>query len=199
MTPVGTLDTSLSESQYSSLLGLLGNPNMKLASIYRSSRDGSRYEDLLRCVGDKTGLVIIIRKGKYVFGVYISAGLQEPDDPTDTRRCECDILYISLAGHFATPTKIDFTRVQQSVWVAGSQERAYSASMSIGGCLWLGLGCRDHGGKTAADIRSCRQYISHFSMPGSYTGVRDRLGDAVLGGSRAFMADEIEVLHLMEQ
>ncbi|CEM34035.1 unnamed protein product [Vitrella brassicaformis CCMP3155] len=145
-----------------------------------------------------TGLVFIIRKDLYVFGAFISAGLLLSDALT-IAACTTVMWHFSLAGHFATPTKIDFTRVQQSVWVAGSQERAYSASMSIGGCLWLGLGCRDHGGKTAADIRSCRQYISHFSMPGSYTGVRDRLGDAVLGGSRAFMADEIEVLHLMEQ
>ncbi|CEM33992.1 unnamed protein product [Vitrella brassicaformis CCMP3155] len=201
MTPVGTLDTSLSESQYSSLLGLLGNPNMKLASIYRSSRDGSRYEDLLRCVGDKTGLVIIIRKGKYVFGVYISAGLQEPDDPTDTRRCECDILYISLAGHFATPTKIDLRGGLrgcggQAVFVTGREGSAGGTRVYVAGCLWMG--CESDEGP-AVGICRCEQYTNSWNVPAGYTGERNSTGDALLAGEESFHADEREVLHVVGQ
>mmetsp|Transcript_15353 Transcript_15353/g.36489 ORF Transcript_15353/g.36489 Transcript_15353/m.36489 type:complete len:206 (+) Transcript_15353:77-694(+) len=205
MTPVGTLDTSLSESQYSSLLGLLGNPNMKLASIYRSSRDGSRYEDLLRCVGDKTGLVFIIRTGRYVFGAYISAGLQLPDDPTSYRTYDSDVWWFSLAGHFLTPTKIEIDQDLQWVRVAGREADECRENVWIHSYLRLGYG-ESCFGQPAADIRSCSQNAySHISPSEGYMGTvfDDVFHDesycpqhALLAGEAgSFMADEIVVLH----
>ncbi|CEM34097.1 unnamed protein product [Vitrella brassicaformis CCMP3155] len=48
-----------------------------------------------------------------------------------------------------------------------------------------------------SDIRSCYQYIDSEYLPEGYMGVRDEDGDAVLGGSLEFTADEIEVLRVL--
>jgi len=163
-----------------------------LSVIYKSSRDGSTYGDLLRCVGDKSGLVFIIRKGTYLFGAFIIAGLQLPDDPTKSRRYVCDVWYFSLAGHFDKPTKIDIDRERHFVYVTGAEAEEL-VNMAIGTELELGFG--GHGSQQPADdIRSCLQYIGSDDVPEGYTGAGDGEGDAYLGGSYEFMADEIEVL-----
>jgi len=41
--------------------------------------------DLLDNVGDAKPLLFVVRKDKYAFGVYISADIQEPDNPTNDR------------------------------------------------------------------------------------------------------------------
>ncbi|CEM36483.1 unnamed protein product [Vitrella brassicaformis CCMP3155] len=76
-------NTSLSASEYEALLALLGgNDTTPLTSLYRTSMHGTTYGDLLDRVGDTKPLVLVIRSGPYVFGVYVSADIQEPDDPT---------------------------------------------------------------------------------------------------------------------
>ncbi|CEM34054.1 unnamed protein product [Vitrella brassicaformis CCMP3155] len=189
--PVTFPDMSLTVLQYASLHGWLG-AKKPLGVVYRSSGDGTTYSDLLRCVGDKTGLVIIVRRGRYVFGVYISAGLQPPDDPTSYRRCNCDVWWFSLVGHFDKPTKIKIDRGQW-VFVAGREGSASGASVYISGNLYLG----DGGVWPAADIRSCYQYTNNKNVPAGYMGDRDKFGEALLGGSKKFMADEIEVLQVV--
>jgi len=137
--PVTFPDMSLTVLQYASLHGWLG-AKKPLGVVYRSSGDGTTYSDLLRCVGDKTGLVIIVRKDMYVFGVYISAGLQLPDDPTDYRRYSCGVWWFSLAGHFDTPTRINVPR-RQYVSVAGREGSTSWGGVctSVSGCGWGGV------------------------------------------------------------
>ncbi|CEM12819.1 unnamed protein product [Vitrella brassicaformis CCMP3155] len=147
--------TSLTRQEYYDLLGLLGDHTMKLQSIYRSSRDGTTYSDVLRCVGGKTGLVFLIRKDQYVFGSFISAGIQPPDEPTSGHWYGCDVWDFSLAGHFPEPTKIDIDDKNQCVSVAGREGQVNAASVEIGG--WLRLGREVGGDAPAADIRSCLQ------------------------------------------
>ncbi|CEM34071.1 unnamed protein product [Vitrella brassicaformis CCMP3155] len=189
-------DSPLTIGQYVAMCNWLGGKEFNI--IYKSSRDGTTYSDLLRCVASKNGLVIIIRRGTYVFGVYISAGLQLPDDPTKSRRYSCDLWYFSLAGHFPTPTKIDINEECQLVVVAGRERIVGGANVYIGGDLRLGWGGFGRGGRPAVDICRCRQWTSGH-VPEGYTGERDEDGCAMLGGVSEFMADEIEVLHVVGQ
>ncbi|CEL98333.1 unnamed protein product [Vitrella brassicaformis CCMP3155] len=159
--------------------------------LYRASRDGSSYADLLHCVGDNTGLLFIIRKDIYVFGVYISAGIQPPAKPTGVDGYECDMWHFSLAGHFAKgPTKL--WECRQCVWVAGRGGTVDGAKLGIGGfggCLWLGCGAAD-------DMRSCGHSIWSLDVPEGYVGLRSKRGRAVFGGGEYFTADEVEVIRL---
>ncbi|CEM02010.1 unnamed protein product [Vitrella brassicaformis CCMP3155] len=168
-----------------------------LTLIYRASHDGTTYDDLLRCVGDKTGLVFVVRKDRYVFGAFISAGIQLPDDPTSCHEDGCHVWHFSLAGHFPQPTKMDGT--YQRVTVAGREGSAWGgvgASVVIGGLLWLSDNGRGSGRPTT-DIRSCHQYIWSHNLPAGYTGQwGSETVYAVLGGSVCFHADELEVLHV---
>ncbi|CEM33970.1 unnamed protein product [Vitrella brassicaformis CCMP3155] len=198
--PVGS---SLGVWEYYGLLGLIEGDE-RLRSVYRSSRDGTTYANLLRCVGDKTGLVFIIRKDMYVFGAFISDGIWEPDDPTDWHYYPCDVWQFSLAGHFKKPTKIEIRRDWQNVRVAGREEGCMliDAKVYIGGHLYLYDGrCSGPGEdeQPAADIRSCCQCTHTDHVPEDYMGRRNEYGTAHLAGSSDFMADEIEVLHLSGQ
>mmetsp|Transcript_16273 Transcript_16273/g.46304 ORF Transcript_16273/g.46304 Transcript_16273/m.46304 type:complete len:279 (+) Transcript_16273:2488-3324(+) len=165
--------------------------DITLTLIYRASSHGSTYGHLLHCVGDRRGLVFVIRKDKYVFGVYMSAGIQLPHDPKGYNDYSCYVYDFSLSGHFEKPTKmLDDRRL---VYVAGREGTVGKLRIDgIGGCLCLGYG-------TADDMRSCRQSIPRQYVPEGYVGVRDDRGNAVFGGSEHFMADEIEVLHVAGQ
>ncbi|CEL94353.1 unnamed protein product [Vitrella brassicaformis CCMP3155] len=195
--------TSLSASEYQGLLDLMGSDNgteLNITSLYRSSVNGTTYDDLLDSVGDAEPLVFVIRKDKYVFGAFINCGLMLPDTPTGMHEYDCDLWWFSLTGHFDTPTKIDIDREDEWVTVAGREGREGSArdrgSVRIGD--WLALGDDEHSDQPAADIRSCAQRIPSDYVPEGYTGKRDAGGHARLGGSfkNYFMADEIEVLHV---
>jgi len=84
--------TSLSASEYEGLLGLLGgNGATRLISLYRTSVHGTTYGDLLDNVGDTKPLVFVVRKDKYVFGAFISEGIQLPDDPTSSHVYDSDV------------------------------------------------------------------------------------------------------------
>ena len=137
---------------------------------------GTTYGDLLDSVADAKPLVFVIEKDNYVFGAFINCGLREPDDPTDRNDYDCDLWEFSLAGHFPQPTKIE---------------------MAVQGVRWRG-GRRVVGDSRTNDVRSCWQYTASDNVPEGYTGVRDDDGDAVLGGSIEFMAEEIEVLRVVQ-
>ncbi|CEL98349.1 unnamed protein product [Vitrella brassicaformis CCMP3155] len=163
----------------------------RLKLIYRASRDGPSFDDLFRCVGDATGLVFVIRRDKYVFSAFISAGIRLPDDPRGENGYECDVWYFSLAGHFAKgPTKV--WEGKWRVCVAGREGTVDGAKLWIG--VWLCLG---YEGGAAGDVRSCRQLILNWVVPDGYVGVRNDYGYALFGGSEEFMADEVEVLTLV--
>ncbi|CEL94354.1 unnamed protein product [Vitrella brassicaformis CCMP3155] len=185
--------TSLSASQYKALLDLMGSNNgteLNVTSLYRSSVNGTTYDDLLDSVGDAEPLVFVIRKDKYVFGAFINCGLKLPDDPTGRHWYDCDLWHFSLAGHFDTPTKL---RREQNVRVAGREGSAWGANVKIGGALYLGDD--ENSGRPAADIRSCYQYTHSDDVPEGYTGEYHG-GGAVLGGSDFFHADKMEVLQV---
>ncbi|CEM20256.1 unnamed protein product [Vitrella brassicaformis CCMP3155] len=199
-------NTSLSAAEHEGLLDLMGNDNgTKLNSVYRTSVHGTTYDDLLDSVGDAEPLVFVIRKDQYVFGAFINCGLELPDDPTDYNGYDCDLWHFSLAGHFPEPTKIEISRVSQRVRVAGREGTLLlDAKVMIGRYLLLGVD--EDSGRPAADIRSCYQFTWQRNLPAGYTGARDNDGgtgvrnsdgDAFLGGSAYFHADEIEVLHVM--
>ncbi|CEL94340.1 unnamed protein product [Vitrella brassicaformis CCMP3155] len=192
-------NTSLSAAEYEALVDLMGNHNgTELNSLYRTSVDGTTYDDLLDSVGDAEPLVFVIRKDKYVFSVHINCGLELPDEPTDWHKYECVLWWFSLAGHFDKPTKIDIDEWDHFVVVAGREGGlSGAANVEIGGRLYLGY--RPY-------IRSCWQSIDSGYLPEGYTGARDddggtgerdSFGRAYLGGSVYFQADEIEVLHVM--
>mmetsp|Transcript_15354 Transcript_15354/g.36494 ORF Transcript_15354/g.36494 Transcript_15354/m.36494 type:complete len:242 (+) Transcript_15354:187-912(+) len=203
-------NTSLSASEYEALLASMGgDTTTQVTSLYRTSVHGTTYGDLLDNVGDAKPLVFVVRKDKYVFGVYVSAGIQLPDDPTDVNSYRSDVWYFSLVGHFPQPTKIEIPQVQLSVDVAGRNGSAVGANMYIDGHLWLGYGGYSDGPPAvppAADIRSCSQNAySHISPSEGYMGTvfDDVFHDesycpqhALLAGEAgSFMADEIVVLH----
>ncbi|CEM19536.1 unnamed protein product [Vitrella brassicaformis CCMP3155] len=191
-------NTSLSASEYEALVGLLGgNDTTPLTSLYRTSVHGTAYGDLLDNVGDAKPLVFVIKKDQYVFGAFISAGIKEPDDPTGSNFYDSDVWWFSLAGHFPQPTKIEIPEYRQWVEVAGRKGNVEGGNVYIGGLLSLGdSGTVD--GPPAADIRSCYQWTDSEDVPEDYTGERDGDGDAVLGGSQEFIADEIEVLSVVQ-
>ncbi|CEL98340.1 unnamed protein product [Vitrella brassicaformis CCMP3155] len=156
--------------------------------ITKSTRDGPSYGDFLRCVGDASGLVFVVIKDKYVFGAFISTSIQLPDDLAGDNRYECDVWHFSLAGHFRQLTKIA-AKGRETVNVAGREGlTAAGAKLEIGGCL--DLGCVP----AADDIRSCYQFIHSGDVPEGYMGVRYGFANALFGGSRMFMADNVEVL-----
>ncbi|CEM33989.1 unnamed protein product [Vitrella brassicaformis CCMP3155] len=205
--------TSLSASEYEGLLGLLGgNDTTELTSLYRTSVHGTTYGDLLDRVGDAKPIVLVIRKDKYVFGVFISKGLLLPDDRTGSNfyDCQntypCDLWHFSLAGHFPKPTKIEIRPVIKRVEVAGREGNVSGANFIIGTYQLLacgvvaesGLGPRNK--RTAADIRSCAQRIPMSLLPEGYTGEKNSSWGYALfgGGSGYFTADEIEVLQVRE-
>ncbi|CEM10059.1 unnamed protein product [Vitrella brassicaformis CCMP3155] len=188
-------NTSLSASEYEALLASMGgDTTTQVTSLYRTSVDGTTYGDLLDNVGDAKPLVVVVRKDKYVFGVYVSAGIQLPDDPTSEHWYGSDVWWFSLAGHFPQPTKIDIPPWEQWMRVAGRKANAVEANMYIGRYLVLG----EQRGWPAAGIRSCEQYTDSDYLPEGYTGVRGEFADALMGGSRNFMADEIEVLRVVQ-
>jgi len=165
------------------------NADNSLRSLYRSTRDGPSYDDLLRCVGNTEELVFVIRANQYLFGAWISAGITLPDEPTAVNTYECDVSHFSLAGHFDTPRRIDVNQTRTGVDVAGRQGAVFGvARLQIGHWdLWLGCG-------PAADMRSCSQSIDSRYVPEGYRGARDEHDNAVLGGHFSFVADELEVL-----
>ncbi|CEL98330.1 unnamed protein product [Vitrella brassicaformis CCMP3155] len=170
-------------------LGMLDECELTL--LYRASRDGAEYGDLLRCVGDAQQLVFVIRKDKYVFGAFISANILVPDHPRGMNRYLCDGWDFSLAGHFPRPTKVGEGLAGQ-MW--GDRLPVGGAKLWIGAIGgWLELGCE---GGVAADMRSCRHIISSHRVLEGYVGVRDEYGRALFGGSEEFMADEVEVIRV---
>ncbi|CEM02728.1 unnamed protein product [Vitrella brassicaformis CCMP3155] len=94
----------LTDEQQDALRGWVDGRQLRL--LYRASCDGSRYEDLLRCVRDAGPLVFVIRKDDYVFGGYMGDGLKLPEDPRGFDSYSSDLWHFSLAGHFDGPTKI---------------------------------------------------------------------------------------------
>ena len=172
----------------------------------RASRDGTTYSDMLRCVGDKTRLVFVIRKDEYVFGAFISAGIELPDDPRGENKYLCDGWHFSLAGHFNKPTMMG--QCGRTLRVAGREGivpvvSVFRAKLVIGCYLWLGYKGLWWGyecSAAATDMRRCRQVISfEDDVPEGYVGVRDEDGDAVFGGSPDFMADDLEVLTVVRK
>jgi len=207
----GWADSLLTCEQHAALFEWLGAK--RLTAVYRSSRDGTTLDDLLGCVGTRTGLAIIIKKDTYLFGVYINAGLQLPDDRSRLlpywtlswwarRDVCCDVWFFSLAGHFPKPTKMNITR-QQIVDVAGRKYGNTSAVIEAG--VPLSYLVHHHlvhlrlGEFPETGITSCYQYTPSENVPAGYTGERDEGGNALLGGSKYSMADEIEVLHVAGQ
>ncbi|CEL98344.1 unnamed protein product [Vitrella brassicaformis CCMP3155] len=190
---VGSSLSSTECAALRSVLALAMLDECEFTLLYRASRDGAEYGDLLRCVGDTEGLVLVIREDKYVFGVYMSDGIQVPDDPKGENVHFCDGWHFSLAGHFEKPTKMLDGR--KSVWVAGREGAVGGAKLWIGrwieGRLMLG-----YKGGAADDMRSCRQLIDSDRVPEGYVGVRDEDGDALFGGSEHFVADEVEAIRV---
>uniref|UniRef100_A0A7S1KE80 TLDc domain-containing protein n=1 Tax=Vitrella brassicaformis TaxID=1169539 RepID=A0A7S1KE80_9ALVE len=191
--------TSLSASEYEGLVGLLvqegelgvlGNATTKLTPLYWTAAHGTAWRKVLVRVGDAEPLVFIIRKDNYVFGAFISDRLLLSDDyPTDRREYESDVWLFSLAGHFPKPTKIDIDEGDHFVVVSGREGSLSGwANAEIGGRLYLGF--RPY-------IRSCMQVTDSRYLPAGYTGERNEYGGAYLGGSYDFIADEIEVLHVV--
>jgi len=195
--------SSLSVWEYYDLLGVIGGNTQVTRLLYRASVHGTTYDDLLRCLGDKTGLAFIIRKPPYKFGAFISGGIQLPDGPTDRHNYDCDVWYFSLAGHFDKPMKIDIPRGSQFVQVAGREASTPGgARVWVGGQLHLGLGDSIGCGPPAADIR-CGQLFMVGWLPAGYTGERKAWAPgrgapqaALLGGRYFFHADEVEVLQV---
>jgi len=192
--------TSLSMSEQEGLLGLLNAT--ELDTRYRTSVDGTSYWDLLGYASGLGPVVLVIRKDQYLFGAYISEGIQMPDGPTDSHRYDSDVLWFSLAGHFPKPTKMNITR-QQIVDVAGRKYGNTSAVIEAG--VPLSYLVHHHlvhlrlGEFPETGITSCYQYTPSENVPAGYTGERDEGGNALLGGSKYSMADEIEVLHVAGQ
>jgi len=72
--------------------------------------------------------------------------------------------------------------IDEDLWIGG---QGWS-----GGALSLGI---------PTDIRICSQFTPSKYVPAGYMGKRFQLdGDAFLGGSYEFMADEIEVLQVVQ-
>ncbi|CEM27169.1 unnamed protein product [Vitrella brassicaformis CCMP3155] len=168
----------------------MGGNKKSLRSLYRASHDGPSHAKLLRCVGDANGLVFVVKKGERLFGAFISAGIQLPDDPTGENEYRCDVWHFSLAGHFAQPTK--FGGVRQPVGVAGREGLTAEGLEKLWNCPWLYLGCE--GGAAADDMRSCYQFIYSGCVPEGYVGPWSEYGNAAFGGRATFMADDVEVL-----
>ncbi|CEL93636.1 unnamed protein product [Vitrella brassicaformis CCMP3155] len=194
-------DSSLSQSEYDNLRGLLGN-DTALTMLYRASRNGVTYGDMLDRVGNKTDLVIVIRNAQYVFGVYISEGIRLPAFDGSGMMpgwhgYGSDVWLFSLAGHYENATK--WSPLQKIVLVAS--RRGFvprrNARVTVGG-LWLGNG----NGWSRDDIRECTHFHGvswGVPMPEGYMGAlyhHSVLGGPyyVLGGSWDFTADELEIL-----
>ncbi|CEM03594.1 unnamed protein product [Vitrella brassicaformis CCMP3155] len=195
--PVGS---SLSQSEYDDLRRLLVNET-RVESVYRSSVHGSSYSNMLRRVNTKDGLVFLIRKDDYVFGAFVGTGLYLPAVPEDYRvYWSGETWHFSLAGHFSNATKIPVDERRRYIEVAGRKASGVGANVVVGGRLWLGYGGLDRPSgqdRPAADIRRCLQYITKDRVPAGYVGVRDAYGDGVFGGNGTFVADELEVLHVV--
>ncbi|CEM21903.1 unnamed protein product [Vitrella brassicaformis CCMP3155] len=92
-------NTSLSASEYEALVGLMGGDDTtQVTSLYRTSVHGTNYSDLLDNVGETKPLVFVVRKDKYVFGVYVSDGIQLPDDLTTWHNYGSDVSWFSVAS-----------------------------------------------------------------------------------------------------
>ncbi|CEM27972.1 unnamed protein product [Vitrella brassicaformis CCMP3155] len=164
-----------------------------LSLVYRATRDGCRYADLLRCVDDAKGLVFVIRKDEYVFGACMADGIKLPETPTGKKKYETIVWHFSLPSPSDKPAKM--MQCRQQVCVAGREGAGFGmrAKLRIGGCggLWLGYGCYRSG--PTDDLRSCQQFIrsqhsqciSSFYAPEGYVGPRDDRGNALFGGSKA--------------
>ncbi|CEM19545.1 unnamed protein product [Vitrella brassicaformis CCMP3155] len=203
--------SSLSKSEYDDLCGLLGN-NTTLTLLYKSSSAGTAYGDMLACVENKPNVVIVIRNAQYAFGAFISEGIRLPAFNSTTGMMprwhgyESDVWFFSLAGHYENATKIEIDQQSQDVLVAsqiwgnpmapcfGGLVPRYNARVVVGRDLSLGRslsgGCWP---LSTDDIRKGRQSTDANDVPEGYMGVTDENGNALLGGSRQFIADEIEI------
>ncbi|CEM31366.1 unnamed protein product [Vitrella brassicaformis CCMP3155] len=155
-------------------------------SSYDRRTDGGQYLDLIRCVGDAKGLVLVIKSGGCVFGAYTSEGIKLPQDPTGVSEYESDGWHFSLAGHFEAPMKIRIPG-GQTVRVAGIEAPEGTGALTISD---LSLG-RDGGNSC---VRYCRHFIEMSYVPDGYQGARGPAACAVFGGHRDFSASDVEVL-----
>ncbi|CEM13914.1 unnamed protein product [Vitrella brassicaformis CCMP3155] len=199
----------LTDEQQDALRGWVDGRQLRL--LYRASCDGSRYEDLLRCVGDAGPLLFVIRKDDYVFGGYMGDGLKLPEDPRGFDTYSCDLWHFSLAGHFDGPTKIKLLHTwEKRVTVAGPEGnpplkcggnvRLCIARLFLG-TLSLAGGANDSPGD---DVLSCRHWVDNRDVAAGYRGSRaehggaDNDGKAYFGGKWRFQADDVHVLSLSQ-
>ncbi|CEM33066.1 unnamed protein product [Vitrella brassicaformis CCMP3155] len=197
--------SSLSDVEYGGLLSLLKPSNdTTVTMLYRASENenATTYTYLLDRVANEKDLAIVIRQDKYVFGVYISEGIQTPANPYESRKYQCEVFWFSLSGRYKEPTRIDIPwRVTCDVAGRNGTVRVgrhrSAARMYVGGLFLADVGSS----RPAADIRECSQKTRWDWLPEGYEGatedyVSERNGGLPLGGSEFFVADDIEVLQV---
>ncbi|CEM19311.1 unnamed protein product [Vitrella brassicaformis CCMP3155] len=193
-----------SASEVKRVLTMMDKRDRQLKLLYKMSRDGAAYTDLLNGVGDASGLLFVIQDGStHKFSAFIDGPLAQPADPTRHKVSRCPISLYSISGAYDAPTKIPLPAEKpQSVAVAGREGAVLGSSGQSSGNVYIGemgaavlwLGKAEPG--PAADLRSCHVWVTEAHLPPGYRGAMDE-GKGILATDKNFTATEIDVLSLV--
>mmetsp|Transcript_16057 Transcript_16057/g.45708 ORF Transcript_16057/g.45708 Transcript_16057/m.45708 type:complete len:600 (-) Transcript_16057:935-2734(-) len=172
----------------------------RLQLLYRSTRDGDSFDDLMSKVGSARGLLFAVKHNNNKFGVFFDGSLNQPSDPKSDQTTRGD-LFFSLSGSFPQPTQIHPPQGRQRVEVAGRDGAVLSNSGTIsskifiaGAKLWLGF---SRSSTPSPSILSCHQWIPEDITPPGFTGRKWNAVHNLLADSRYFTADVVEVYQVM--
>ncbi|CEM29686.1 unnamed protein product [Vitrella brassicaformis CCMP3155] len=173
----------------------------RLRLLYRSTRDGDSFADLMGKVGSAHGLLFAVKNRSNKFGVFFDGSLNQPSDPTSTQTTRGELFFFSLSGSFPQPTQIHPPQGRQRVEVAGRDGAVLSNSGTIsskifiaGAKLWLGF---SRSSTPSPSILSCHQWIPEDITPPGFTGTVLSDGDNILADRLDFTADVIEVYQVV--
>ncbi|CEM31426.1 unnamed protein product [Vitrella brassicaformis CCMP3155] len=123
--------SSLSAGDLRQLIGWFAK-GREISLVYSTSRHGFYFVDLLAKVIGVWPIVLVIRKGTYLFGYFVGAGIQEPNYLDVVHHYECKVVAFSLAGHFDKRTRVDLLTQLQFVSVAGRKLAPPCPRLTIG-------------------------------------------------------------------
>jgi len=190
----------LTLEEMNKVLGMIGKPVRRRELVFKSAAYGFTYTKLPDKVGDKEGLLFVLRHKKYIFGVHMDGKLALPPGPRSTNYFDCPIFFFSVSGCFDEPKKITIAENLQQVEVAGragwieNDEHEHTGKLAFGnGRLWLGYRFPAADAHAVPDLSQCHHWIDKTEIPAGYKGNDDQDGSGLPAGDDSVVLDALEV------
>ncbi|CEM19226.1 unnamed protein product [Vitrella brassicaformis CCMP3155] len=196
MRPAEVRANIASASEMDKIARMTGKGDTRMRRLYKLSRDGKLFTDLLGCVGMAKSLLLLIQHNKHRFGCWLEGPLEQPDDPRGEKLTKCPMFFVSISGAYDHPTRIDVPANEQRVSVAGTETGVMDANdlpranMCIAtGRLWIGFGRW----APSPDVRSVQQWVERELLGTKYRGEINPMGNGTLAEDDNCTVDEIEI------